>query len=489
MHILGQQFSERLNRRVKVQLSIFAVVGVVAASIMVFGYMGVPAMLGVGRYTVTVELPRGGGTYASGNVTYRGVEVGRIESVQLTDDGVEAELSLRSDFAIPADLDAEVHSASAIGEQYIALIPRSGGGANLKNGDVIPMARASVPPDINALLSAANRSLEAIPRDNVKTVIDESFDAVGGLGPEISRFVNGSTRLAIDARANLDPLVSIIDQSQAVLGSQNNSADSIRSWAANLADITQQLQTNDTSVAGLLQNGGSAAAEATQFVDRLQPVLPTLLANLTSVGPVAVTYQPAIEQTLVLLPVLVANLQALILPTAGTKRPSLNVSFNLNLNLPPTCTTGFLPAQQARPPSVQDRPLRPPGDLYCRIPKESPFVVRGARNYPCLASPGKRAPTAWMCESDEEYVPLNDGFNWKGDPNATTTGQAVPQLPAGAPPPQPQPAAAPPIGVAYYDPATGRYVGPDGKLYTQTDLVHDEEGKTWQDMLMPPAGP
>jgi Mce-associated membrane protein len=41
-----------------------------------------------------------------------------------------------------------------------------------------------------------------------------------------------------------------------------------------------------------------------------------------------------------------------------------------------------------------------------------------------------------MCEIDEQCVPLNDGNNWKGDPNATLSGQSVPQLPrrlAGAP--------------------------------------------------------
>jgi hypothetical protein len=38
------------------------------------------------------------------------------------------------------------------------------------------------------------------------------------------------------------------------------------------------------------------------------------------------------------------------------------------------------------------------------------------------------APTVKMCESDQDYVPLNDGLNWKGDPNATLSGQPIPQL-------------------------------------------------------------
>jgi len=97
-----------------------------------------------------------------------------------------------------------------------------------------------------------------------------------------------------------------------------------------------------------------------------------------------------------------------------------------------------------------------------------------------------------MCESDENYVPLSDGYNWKGDPNATLTGQPIPQLPPGtpppdAPPPAAPPAAPPPIAVAEYDPATGDYVGPDGRLYTQSNLAHGAT-ETWQGMLLPPQG-
>ena len=84
-------------------------------------------MFGVGHYTVTVRTARGGRACTRrGNVTYRGTEVGRVEDVRLTDTGVEAVLSLKSEVNIPSDLDAEVHSQSAVGEQYVALLPRSG---------------------------------------------------------------------------------------------------------------------------------------------------------------------------------------------------------------------------------------------------------------------------------------------------------------------------------------------------------------------------
>jgi phospholipid/cholesterol/gamma-HCH transport system substrate-binding protein len=128
------------------------------------------------------------------------------------------------------------------------------------------------------------------------------------------------------------------------------------------------------------------------------------------------------------------------------------------------------------------------------VPQDAQFNVRGARNLPCETKPGKRAPTVKMCESDEDYVPLNAGYNWKGDPNATLSGQGIPQLPPGFPPaqaiPPPGPAAPaspPPLAATEYDPATGTYIGPDGHEYTQANLAQSAKEQTWQSMLVPPG--
>jgi phospholipid/cholesterol/gamma-HCH transport system substrate-binding protein len=491
----------RLNRRTLIQLGVFAVVSIVAIAVMVFGYMKAPGnFFGLGRYQVTLELPEAGGLYQKANVTYRGTEVGLVQDVHLADNGgVVAVLALQRGFKIPSDLDASVHSQTPLGEQFVALSPRNGNSAPLKNGDVIPRSRTIVGPDTTQLLDSITKGLEAIPRDNLKTAIDESYTAVGGLGPELSRIVQGSTQLALDARKNLDPLIALIDNSAPVLDSQSDTAGAIDRWAANLAVMTNGLRQNDRSLAGFLQNGPQAADEIRHLFDRLQPTLPVVLANLVSINDVAITYQPALEQLLVLIPQGVAAQQAGMVANQDTIQPlkGAYLDFNLNVNVPPPCTTGFLPTQQQRPPSFEDYPDRPAGDLYCRVPQDSMFNVRGARNYPCTTRPGKYAPTEKMCESDENYVPLNDGMNWKGDPNATLSGQDIPELPPGSPPAStpPPPAAAtppgpaPPLAVTGYDPATGTYVGPDGRTYTQSNLAQNKQEQTWQTMLMPPTPP
>jgi len=480
-----------LSRKIKIQLIVFFIVSVGAMATMGFGYVRVPAMFGVGQYRVTVQLPESGNLYANANVTYRGTEVGRVTAVRLTDTGVEADLSLRSDVRIPSDLDAQVHSQSAIGEQYVALLPRNGASSPLRDGDVIARSRTSVPPDVSGLLDAANRGVRAIPNDNLKTVIDESYTAFGGMGSELSEMVTGASALATDAKKNVDALTVLIDGAKPLLDSQSDTSDAVQAWAAHLATITGELQTHDGDVAGLIHQGGPAAAEGQRLFDRLNPTLPIVLANLVSVGQVAVVYQNDIEQLLVLLPQGIAQLQGIGLANLNTKQDYRGafLSFKLNLNLPPACTTGFLPAQQRRVASFVDAPDRPAGDVYCRTPQDGMWNPRGARNIPCETVSGKRAPTVKMCESDQQYVPLNDGNNWKGDPNATLSGQDIPQLPPETRQAQgPAPPPAPALAAAEYDPATGTYVGPDGNVYTQANLAQTApKEQTWQSMLTPPG--
>ena len=50
--------------------------------------------------------------------------------------------------------------------------------------------------------------------------------------------------------------------------------------------------------------------EASRLLDQIKPTLPVLLANLTTIGQIGVTYHPSMEQLLVLLPSAVAIEQA-----------------------------------------------------------------------------------------------------------------------------------------------------------------------------------
>ena len=62
-----------LTRKTWIQIAVLSLVAIVAGAVMVFNFMGLPAMLfGIGQYKVSIQLPEAGGLYPRANVTYRG---------------------------------------------------------------------------------------------------------------------------------------------------------------------------------------------------------------------------------------------------------------------------------------------------------------------------------------------------------------------------------------------------------------------------------
>ncbi|WP_278264799.1 MlaD family protein [Nocardia sp. AG03] len=461
----------KLTRFVRVQLAIFAVLTVVGLVVMSGSYLQVPAMFGIGRYAVTVQLAATGGLYPTANVSYRGQNIGKVEAVRLTPVGVEADLSIDSDYKVPADSSAWVRSVSAIGEQYVDLVPsEQPSDSHLRDGSVIPEQRTHLPQDVGAMLDQADKLLATVADTRLKQVIDEAFHAFNGAGPDLQRFIDSAALLIQQAEDDIEPTKKLLDQIGPLLDTQTRSADDIRSWTADLATVTDQLREHDPTLRNLLNNSPSAMETVNEQFQDLRPTLPILARNLVSLGQVGVTYHASVEQLLVVFPPLIAALRTAI---RGPIQYGVMVDFMTVLNDPPACTTGFLPADQWRQPSELTPMDTPPG-LYCKVPQDSNIAVRGIRNTPCMEVPGVRAPTPELCRTG--FVP--EGNN---PPFGPVQPVAPASAPAGASTGGVTPAAARP-----YDPSTGTYLGTDGRTYRQGDIATDGSGTvpaSWQAML------
>ncbi|OBI97593.1 MCE family protein [Mycobacterium asiaticum] len=590
-----------LTRFVRIQLAIFSIVGTIGVIAMVLYYIQAPMLLGIGRITVTLELPAAGGLYRFSNVTYRGVQLGKVTSVELTPRGAKATLSLATSPKVPADLSpcperpgppnqcgAHVLSVSAVGEQYVDLRPKTDSPPYLHDGSVIAVRDTTIPQPVGPMLEQVNALVTSIPKTKLGQLLDETFRGFNGSGYDLGSLFDSTTTLSRDANGVVDRTKTLTEDSGPLLDSQARTTDSIRQWARGLAGISDVLANDDANVRTLLRDGPDAANEASRLLNDLKPTLPVLLANLTTIGQIGVTYHPSLEQLLVLLPSAVAIEQAA--GPASHPEGSAQGDFALTIDDPPICTVGFIPQSQWRSPDDLTE-IDTPDGLYCKLPQDSPLSVRGARNYPCMGHPGKRAPTVEICNSDQPFMPLSMRQHVLGpspidpnliaqgippddrvNPNARifgpvegtplppgavprgtpagprgetappgTVGAAVPpepssrpmwapssqmsfdlppiapldvplpgELPAPPAPSAPAPPAevAPPgaavgaggqaapssfgtgagkwtpsVAIAHYDPHTGRYVGPDGKLYEQADLAPAKAPKTWRDMI------
>lgn len=469
----------KLTKFVRTQLIIFGVLTVVGLLVMSAAYVHLPAMFGIGRYGVTVQLEATGGLYPTANVAFRGTNVGKVEEVRLTPNGVDAKLSIDSDYRIPVDVDAYVRSVSAIGEQYVDLVPAaSPHGGNLADGAVIPVGRTKLPQDVGAMLDQADRLLASISDTKLRQVIDDAFTAFNGAGPDLQKFIDSASLLVQEAKANTGATKDLLAKIGPLLDTQNESDAAVRSWTRDLATLTDQLREHDPALRGLLERTPAAAEKISSTFQDLKPTLPLLLSNLVSVGQVGVTYHAGLEQILVVLPPMVS---ALLTAASGPVKYGAIVDFMLGLNDPPGCTTGFLPADQRRSPNEFSVPETP--ELYCKIPQDAKEAVRGIRNYPCQEVPGKRAPTPELCRDPRGYVP--EGNNPPSGPPQPVSSAGEP--PADAPAPAEGSADTHPASLnTHYDPKSATFMGPDGRTYRQGDIRSGGSGtvpSSWQSML------
>jgi virulence factor Mce-like protein len=413
-----------LTRFVRIQLAIFTIASIIGMTMMVITYMQAPTLLGMGRITVKLELSNSGGLYRFANVTLRGVQVGKVTGVDFTRAGAEATLSLDNSPRIPANLRAEVRSVSAVGEQYVDLLPRAASPPYLRDGSVIAAKDTTIPQAVGPMLDQVSALVESIPKDKLSALLDESFKGLNGAGYDFGSLIDSTSTIAGDLNAVADRARTLIDDSGPLLDSQAQTTDAIRIWARSLAGVTQQVAMDDPQIRNLLKTGPGFAQDVARLLEQVKPTLPVLLANLTTIGQVGVTYNPALQQLLVLLPPYVAALQSYGAPHNNATGSPV-AEFSAINGDPLGCTVGFLPPSQWRSPA-DTTTIDTPDNLYCKLPQDSPIAVRGARNYPCMGHPGKRAPTVQICDSDKPYEPLAMRQHFAGpyplDPNLISQG-------------------------------------------------------------------
>src|SRR6201996_3460360 len=439
------------DKLTKIQLGIFAVITALTLSVMAIFYLRLPATFGLGTYVVSADFVAGGGLYKNANVTYRGVAVGRVESVGLNPTGVTAGMRLNSGTPIPSNVTATVKSVSAVGEQYIDLVPPNpAASTKLHNGSRIDRQNTRIGQDVAELLKRAETLVNSLGDPRLRELLHETFTAANGSGPELARLFESARLLVDEANANYPQVSQLIDQAGPFLEAQIRAGGDIKSLSDGLARFTSEVRQADPQLRSTLEIAPGAIDEASTAFSGIRPSFPALAASLANLGRVGVIYHKTIEQLLVVLPALFA---AITTAAGGAPQDEgAKLDFKLDLNDPPPCAVGSLPPPLMRTPA--DETLREvPKDLYCRVAQNDPSTVRGARNYPCQEFPGKRAPTVQQCRDPKGYVPV--GRNpWRGPPvpygTPVTNGlntlppNKFPYIPPGAEPDPGTPIVGPP---------------------------------------------
>lgn len=363
----------RLDRATRSRLALLAVVGASAIAYAGARYAGVVELVHPSTYNVTVDLKESGGIFDGAEVTYRGYTVGRVRDIEFRRDGITLRATVHRDLDVPRDVTATVRNRSAVGEQYLDLVPeRNASAMSLRGGDVIDESHTNTPVPEEQVLQSLDRLITSVDTGDVETVLYELSRGLQGGGDDIARLIDGTHALLQTTEKMLPDTISLIRNGRTVLQTQAEQADQIRSSLADLRTVSKVLADHDDDVRTILRDAPKAARETTALVTSIEHDLSALLDNLLTTNRIVRDRLTGLEQALVAIPLSLASAQT---PGIGGL-----AHFTLALTQAPApCRVGYPAAKDWRDPA--DTRYIPPADsIGCQ--EGLPSLPRGANHAP-----------------------------------------------------------------------------------------------------------
>jgi phospholipid/cholesterol/gamma-HCH transport system substrate-binding protein len=239
----------------------------------------------------------GEGLHSGSEVTYRGVQVGRVTTIALERGRAVVHMAIQPGFRLPSDATATILPVNVFGADNVAF--------SFADGDRAPalapgskITRTAVSPELTDLFAAADPLLAQIDAHDLGTIVSNLGQGSAGEGPTIAASVDEGVKLA-------DFLDNTLPQQLAALDSINGFAAAIAPTAASFNAIAtasnRGLPAFNSQAANyqkLLETLSPFAENLAQFLAAYHPDIMTLLSSGDNVARVVLVQQQDVGQVL-----------------------------------------------------------------------------------------------------------------------------------------------------------------------------------------------
>jgi phospholipid/cholesterol/gamma-HCH transport system substrate-binding protein len=369
------------------------------------------------HYTVVGHFAESGGIFAGGEVSYRGVQVGRVGKLELTDDGVDVYLDIDNAYDdIPADTLAVVGNRSAVGEQYVELQPQADSAPYLGEHSEIPESDTRTPIATQKFLANISTTVESVDKQALSTTVDELGQAFAGTGQDLQRIIDSGNSFLKTADENFDTTTALIRDSNTVLQGQVDSASAIRTFAQQLSLFSGSLAGSDKALRQVIDDGSATATQLRTFLEDNRVDLGELINNLVTTGDVIVKHLDGVEQILSIYPYVVEGGFTVVSKSPDTGL--YDAHFGMIITDNPVCHHGYEGTDTRPPQDGGNRPMNV--NAGCREPAAQ-SNARGPQNLP-------RAGAAYRAPVIGSYDPDTHRMHWGKhvDPTLAQPGTLAP---------------------------------------------------------------
>jgi phospholipid/cholesterol/gamma-HCH transport system substrate-binding protein len=389
-----------MSRGVRVRLAAFLVLSALGIVYVAGSYLGfVDRILGRG-YTIHATLPSSGGLFEGSEVTYRGVKVGKVSAMRVHGNGLQLDLAMQDGTRIPMDSQVFVHNLSAVGEQYLDLVPPDANGPYAAAGATLHGTAQSLPVDEGDLLVQLDQFVESVDKRHLQVVVHELGTMFDNTGVPLQKLIDDGGHFIDVASAHTPQTIALLRHSLTVLRTQRDEGDNITALSRDLNLITRTLRGSDHNLRRVIQGTPGTARQLNALLKDLQPTLPVLLGNAVGINQVMDWHLSGLEQLLVTFPRTIAS------GFTGTPRRGggrVNIQYS---NKVQPCTKGYKPKNRWRPATdLRDTPVYP---AHCA--SGPPYNMRGSKYAPGSHGGGGSSSARYYRSTWDPATGLVDGI-------------------------------------------------------------------------------
>ncbi len=283
------------------QLAVFAAISVLVIGYAVFGLLKVH--LTNSPFHVTVELESAGGIFQGAEVAYRGVQVGKVSSLDLHTDGVTITLALDHGAKVPDNAIAHIYDLSAVGEQYVDLEPPARpSAAYLHGGSTITRERTTTPLETATVLYDLERFVSSINPVDVQIIGREGALAFQGTGPQLRSILSDTTEIVNQLSSTEDSMLRLLHNSAILLHGAAAHAGAFDRFTASLDELSGTLAAKTPTIDEFLHQSEPTTRIVNALIADNGSAITTLLANLASFSQIQVARVPGLRSLLVAVP-------------------------------------------------------------------------------------------------------------------------------------------------------------------------------------------
>ncbi|WP_183092536.1 MCE family protein [Nocardioides stalactiti] len=365
-----------ITRRTKIQLLVFAIITLLGVTFVGARYAQLDRLIVDQSYTVIAHYPESGGIFAGGEVTYRGVGIGKVDKLELTDEGVDVYLEIDNEWdEIPADTLALVGNRSAVGEQYVELQPNTDSKPFLEEGSEI--TEVATPIRTEVLLGDLARTVSSVDQEALRVTVRELGLAFDGTGEDLQQIIDTGNSFVETANDNFDITTALIRDANTVLQTQVDSSSALRTFASELSVFSRAVVGADKDLRKVIDSGSFTANQLRTFLEQNQAELSDLLRNLITTGRVVVANLDGVEMLFVRYPDLLEGSFTVIDANPTTGLYETHVGLIITTQSP--CYEGYEGTETRSPSDVEELELNK--DARCTEPPTK-SNARGYQNLP-----------------------------------------------------------------------------------------------------------